>query len=209
MAVRGSGRPAGTGVGQPGRGVLPVNLSRTFRDGLAVAGAGFVFLPWPGGGWANGQGWCSVAGSRGCGVGIAGAPACPASVPTRPLPRGRSLEVAPLFPWVPEGGFPDPFPWGQCTSCAAFQHRVSWNGNAGDWWANARAAGAAESRGPSLGAIAVWRAGGAYGIYGHVGVVVAVASDRFTVAEMNYVGLGVVDQRVASLADPDLLGFIR
>jgi len=37
---------------------------------------------------------------------------------------------------------------------------------------------------------------------------VAVDGDRFTVAEMNYVGLGVVDQRVASLSDPALDGFI-
>jgi hypothetical protein len=122
--------------------------------------------------------------------------------------RVLGTRVVPLFPWVPQGGFPDPFPWGQCTYYAAFQHRVSWNGNAADWWANAKVAGAAESRVPSLGAIAVWRAGGAYGVYGHVGVVVAVASDRFTVAEMNDVGLGVVDQRVDSLSDPDLLGFI-
>ncbi len=117
-------------------------------------------------------------------------------------------EVVPLFPWASPGGFPDPFPWGQCTYYAAFQHRVSWNGNAADWWANARAVGAAESRVPTLGAIAVWRASPATSVYGHVGVVVAVDGDRFTVAEMNYVGLGVVDQRVASLSDPALDGFI-
>jgi hypothetical protein len=65
--------------------------------------------------------------------------------------RVLGSRVVPLFPWVPQGGFPDPFPWGQCTYYAAYQHRVTWNGNAADWWVNARAAGAAESQVPSLG----------------------------------------------------------
>lgn len=115
--------------------------------------------------------------------------------------------TAPLFPWVPPGGFPDRFPPGQCTWYAAFQHRVWWNGNAGEWWDAARAAGAAESAVPTLGAIAVW-AGPGYSTFGHVGVVVATEGSTFTVAEMNYLGEGVVDERVASLSDPSLLGFI-
>lgn len=116
--------------------------------------------------------------------------------------------VTPLFPWVPAHGFPDPFPAGQCTYYAAFQHPVTWNGNATDWWAAAHAAGAAESSAPSLGAIVVWRAGSAYGAYGHVGLVIAVGGDDFTVEEMNFVGVGTIDQRVVSLADPELDGFI-
>ena len=41
-----------------------------------------------------------------------------------------------LFPWVPAGGFPDGFPFGQCTWWAAYNRRVSWRGNAADWLAN-------------------------------------------------------------------------
>jgi hypothetical protein len=117
--------------------------------------------------------------------------------------------VAPLFPWVPARGFPDSFAAGQCTYYAAFQHLVTWNGNATGWWTGARAAGAAESSTPSLGAIAVWRAGPAYGPYGHVGLVIAVGGDAFTVEEMNFVGVGTIDQRVVSLTDSGLDGFIE
>jgi CHAP domain len=113
-----------------------------------------------------------------------------------------------LFPPVPPGGFPDLFPWGQCTYFAAYQHLVTWNGNAADWWANARAAGAAEIGPPSVGAIAVYGAGKGFSVFGHVAIVVASNDQSFTVEEMNFVGLGVIDQRVDSVANPDLLGFI-
>src|ERR1700680_1871159 len=42
-----------------------------------------------------------------------------------------------LFSWVPADGFPDRFPFGQCTWWAAYNRKVTWNGNAADWLAEA------------------------------------------------------------------------
>ena len=116
--------------------------------------------------------------------------------------------VTPLFSSVPSSGYPNSFPAGQCTYYAAWQHRVTWSGNAGDWYANAQAQGAHVTNSPTVGAIAVWRAGPRYSIYGHVGIVIAVAPTSYTVAEMNYRGVGVVDQRVVGWPDSDVEGFI-
>jgi peptidoglycan hydrolase CwlO-like protein len=121
---------------------------------------------------------------------------------------GGGPVLAPLFSWVPPGGYPDPFPFGQCTWWAAYNHRVTWWGNATDWYANAAAQGVPESQTPRVGAIAVWRASPGYSIYGHVAIVVAVNGDgSFVVSEMNYLGLGIIDQRVA-WPDWRLEGFI-
>lgn len=125
---------------------------------------------------------------------------------TKVLSSGDPLK--PLFANVPPGGFPDTFPPGQCTWYAAWEHRVAWTGNAGDWWANARAQGAAESSTPSVGAIAVWRPSQSYSVYGHVGVVVQLGSGGFVVSEMNYVGWDVIDTRWVPSGDPALEGFI-
>lgn len=116
--------------------------------------------------------------------------------------------VTPLFSSVPPNGYPNTFPAGQCTYYAATQHRVTWSGNAADWYANAQAQGARVTNTPTVGAIAVWRAGPRYSVYGHVGIVIAVAPTSYTVAEMNYRGEGVVDQRVVAWPDPDIEGFI-
>src|SRR5439155_3282091 len=35
-----------------------------------------------------------------------------------------SAGATPLFAWVPAGGYPDHFPFGQCTWWAAYNHRV-------------------------------------------------------------------------------------
>src|SRR5689334_11754050 len=78
-----------------------------------------------------------------------------ASVATTP-PVGEQHE---LFPWVPVGGYPNTFPFGQCTWWAAHNHRVTWWGNAGDWLDNARAQGVTTTSAPSVGAIVVYRPG--------------------------------------------------
>jgi surface antigen len=116
--------------------------------------------------------------------------------------------LAPLFPYVPAGGFPDPFPFGQCTWWAAYNYPVTWGGNATDWYGNARAQGVPTSASPSVGAIVVWGAGGGYSVYGHVAIVIALgARGSFEVSEMNYEGLGVIDRRWVSSYD-DIEGFI-
>src|SRR5438094_7722033 len=76
-----------------------------------------------------------------------------ASVAAAPL----AARTAPLFPWVPEGGYADAFPFGECTWWAAYNHPVSWRGNAGEWMANAARLGVATADTPSVGAGVVYR----------------------------------------------------
>ena len=113
-----------------------------------------------------------------------------------------------LFAWVPPGGFPDRFPFGQCTWWAAYNRRVTWGGNAGDWLVNAQAQGVATTDYPSVGAIAVYRRGGDYSSYGHVAIVVAVKPRSYTVSEMNAPRWGEVSTRVVPWPDPQVQGFI-
>lgn len=116
--------------------------------------------------------------------------------------------IAPIFGWVPPGGFYDYFPFGQCTWWAAYNHPVSWSGNATDWYDNAIATGASVSPTPRIGSIAVWRASPGYPTYGHVAIVTGVGGGgSFTVSEMNFVGLGIVDTRTV-YPDWQLEGFI-
>ena len=120
----------------------------------------------------------------------------------------RAAPAASLFSWVPAGGLPDPFPYGQCTWWVAYNRRVSWGGNAADWIANARAQGVATDEVPSVGAIAVYRAGGGYSGYGHVAVVIALEPGAYTVSEMDFTGWGQVSTRSVAWPDTHLEGFI-
>ena len=120
----------------------------------------------------------------------------------------RPASTASLFGWVPSGGYPDRFPYGQCTWWAAYNRQVSWGGNAGDWLANAQALGARTSKQPSPGAIAVYAPGNGYSGYGHVAVVVAVAIGSYSVSEMNFIGWGQVNTRTIPWPDPHVEGFI-
>jgi peptidoglycan DL-endopeptidase CwlO len=114
-----------------------------------------------------------------------------------------------LLPGVPAGGYPDHFPYGQCTYWAALNHRVTWSGNAAQWAANAAAQGIALLAAPAVGAIAVWPPGHGYDAQdGHVAVVTSVSPTSYTVSEMNYLGPGVVDARTIAWPDPRVLGFI-
>jgi hypothetical protein len=113
-----------------------------------------------------------------------------------------------LFAWVPPGGFPDRFPFGQCTWWAAYNRRVTWGGNAGDWLVNAQAQGISTSEYPSVGAIVVYRPGGDYSRYGHVAIVIKVTPSSYTVSEMNAPKWGEVSTRVVRWPDPQVQGFI-
>src|SRR5438094_9514991 len=97
----------------------------------------------------------------------------------------RTAPAKELFAWVPPGGLPDRFPFGQCTWWAAYNRRVTWGGNAGDWLVNAQAQGVATSDYLSTGAIVVYRPGGDYSSYGHVAIVIGVRATSYTVSEMN------------------------
>ena len=115
--------------------------------------------------------------------------------------------AAPLA-WVPEGGFPDRFPFGQCTYWAAYNYPVTWNGDARDWLRNAQAQGIRTADQPSVGAVAVFRPGGLYSDYGHVAIVVAVTRGSYTVSEMDAPHWGEVSTRVVPWPDQDIQGFI-
>ena len=141
----------------------------------------------------------------------AGAPAggVTGGVVAAPLLGAVVRTAAELLTGVPAGGYPDTFPYGQCTYWAALNHRVSWSGNAGEWLANAAAQGVATTDVPSVGAIAVWPPGTGYDArYGHGAVVTAVKPTAYTVSEMNYLGEGIVDARTVPWPDDRVLGFI-
>jgi len=89
-------------------------------------------------------------------------------------------------PWVPNG-------WG----------------NAAEWFPRAQQSGYGTSQSPRVGALAVWGPGvdPPWG-FGHVALVKGVQPDgSFTVSEMNWKGLGVVDTRNVTERS-NLLGFI-
>ncbi len=100
----------------------------------------------------------------------------------------------------------DPFPWGQCTYYVWSRIHVPWRGDAHTWYASAAAAGWSVGKVPRLGAIMVdWESP----VYGHVAVVDAVYADgSWLVSEMNYVGLGIRDQRIVRPGEVPLIGFI-
>src|SRR5207249_11987423 len=127
-----------------------------------------------------------------------------AAVATAP----RDPPTRALFVWVPAGGFPDAFPYGQCTWWVAYNRHVTWGGNAGDWLENAKAQGVATTDYPSVGAIVVYRPGGDYSDYGHVAIVTAATARSYTVSEMNAPVWGRVSTRVIAWPDPQVQGFI-
>jgi hypothetical protein len=166
--------------------------------GIGATGGAFLITPllFFGSGAASAASASPAAGATG---GAVAAPLVGAVVRT----------TATLLPGVPEGGYPDTFPYGQCTYWAALNHRVTWSGNAGEWLANAAAHGVSTAQLPTVGAIAVWPPGTGYDArHGHVAVVTAVAPASYTVSEMNYLGEGVVDARTIPWPDDRVLGFI-
>jgi LysM repeat protein len=100
----------------------------------------------------------------------------------------------------------DPFPWGQCTWYVWTRIHVPWQGNAYTWYQSAIAHGWSVGSTPRLGAIMVsWESP----VYGHVAVVDAVYPDgSWLVSEMNYIGVGVIDQRIVRPGQAPLIGFI-
>jgi len=110
---------------------------------------------------------------------------------------------------APVTGSGGKFPYGYCTWWVAHRRNVPWNGNAYEWWSNARAFGFAEGQVPMAGAIMVQGISWSSPV-GHVSYVESVNADgSFTVSEMNYGGWARVDYRtIKSTAGLDLLGFI-
>ncbi len=120
-------------------------------------------------------------------------------------------DPGPVFPGVPPGGYPTyGYAPGNCTWWVAYNRPVPQDlGDAWQWLGNAAAHGLATSAEPTLGSIVVYGRGGGYSAYGHVALVIGVQPGSFTVSEMNYVGLGVVDERTSLWPDPrHVEGFI-
>ncbi len=83
------------------------------------------------------------------------------------------------------------FVFGDCTWYVATQRKVTWGGNADQWWANAAEAGYLEGQTPEVGSIVVWGPnvpGESWG-YGHVAYVEAVQGTKFEVSEMSFDGV--------------------
>jgi|SRR5215472_9457461 len=119
--------------------------------------------------------------------------------------------LRPLFPDVPSGGYPhDTYTTGNCTWWVAFNRPVPpYLGDAWRWLTNAAAAGMRTSAEPSIAAIVIYRASPGYDVaHGHVAIVMSVGSDSFRVSEMNFVGLGLVDERDSPWPDWHVEGFI-
>jgi len=99
------------------------------------------------------------------------------------------------------------FPVGWCTYYVATWRNVTWTGDAGWWYDNARAQGYPVGSTPRVGAIMVtWES-----YLGHVAYVEAVNADgSWTVSEMNYVAWDVIDWRTIKPGQlgSKLVGFI-
>jgi surface antigen len=139
---------------------------------------------------------------------LVAAPAVIASATASVALAPHGAPAAPPLAAVPPGGFPNHFPFGQCTWWAAHNREVTWNGNAGDWLTSAAALGVPTSAEPSVGAIVVYRPGGHYSRFGHVAIVTATGAGAYTVSEMNAPLWGRVSTRELAWPDPDVLGFI-
>ena len=116
------------------------------------------------------------------------------------------------------------FARGQCTWYAAIKRpdiftftddnktrqNRPFKGDAGEWLGNAAAAGLATGKTPKAGAIIVYARGGDMSAYGHVGIVVSVdrTNRQMVIEDMNYLKRYVVTQRLTSVDDNRVSGYI-
>ena len=121
-----------------------------------------------------------------------------------PEPPPPALVTATLAAAPVPGGAQGNFPRGYCTWYVSTRRNIPWTGNAGAWYAGAKALGFPVGATPEPGAIMVSRESW----IGHVAYVESVDGDSFTISEMNYRGFGVVDQRRVKLGHIPLIGFI-
>ncbi len=97
------------------------------------------------------------------------------------------------------------YPYGWCTYYVATRRFVPANwGNAKNWLSSAKRSGYSTGSQPAVGAIMVTSESG----WGHVAFVESVNGGSITVAEMNYVGWGVVSRRTISTGSDFIRGFV-
>lgn len=138
-----------------------------------------------------------------------------------PGARGRQLPNSapppPQLPPDPSGrpvrqGGPNPggasyniYPEGQCTYYVATRVTIPWNGDAWTWYGSASSWGWVVGSVPRQGAIMVTMEDPDFG---HVAYVEHVYSDgSWLVSEMNYLGEGIIDQRLVRPGAVPLIGF--
>ncbi|MGD0449199.1 MAG: CHAP domain-containing protein [Candidatus Dormibacteria bacterium] len=130
-----------------------------------------------------------------------------ADAPQGSLNPAAFVPTAASTPEVPPSHGGDSFPYGECTYYVATRRSITWGGNAGEWWQNARSS-RPEGEVPVAGAVVVFE-GPDYSYDGHVAFVDSVnANGSFVIEEMNYDGWGAVDERTVQVGDPSIVGFI-
>jgi surface antigen len=129
----------------------------------------------------------------------------PTSSSTLPAAVG-SLGVFTIKVGGSAGPFSPHFPFGQCTYYVATKVNIPWHGDAWTWYGSAEAAGWPVGTTPRPGAVMVtWESRE----FGHVAYVESINPDgSWWVSEMNYVGWGVIDQRLVRPGSVPLIGFI-
>jgi hypothetical protein len=105
----------------------------------------------------------------------------------------------------PGGASYDIFPEGQCTYYVASRITIPWNGDAETWYGSAASQGWVVGSVPRQGAIMVTREDPDFG---HVAYVEHAYRDgSWLVSEMNFLGEGVIDQRLIRPGEVPLIGF--
>ena len=165
--------------------------------------SGGEYLEWMG--WAaNGVATMSTAGLS-CQAPQVTSAAVDASVTENGQPVEQT--TPPGLPDWPSGVW-DSYYAGQCTYWVALHFPTPPGlGNAYQWFGRAAADGLPESQTPVAGGVVVYGPGGGYSEDGHVAFVLQVNADgTFVVSEMNFMGIGIVDERTSTMADVE--GFI-
>jgi surface antigen/LysM repeat protein len=145
--------------------------------------------------------------------GVVAAPPAPKIVPkpkskTAPVPDNSMNDVTSIGSGY--DGVNHFFPKGYCTYYVASQMKITFGGNAKNWLANAAASGYVTGKEPAPHSAVVFT-GSQRTIkkYGHVAYVESVNDDgTITISEMNYDHFNRIDQRILSVNDPSIRGYI-
>lgn len=134
-------------------------------------------------------------------------PEAPKPAATSSGSSSTSSRTAVAKPSVPKAAFvgSNRFAAGQCTAYVASKVKVYWRGNANQWMANAKRAGAVVNQTPSVGAIIQTNESR----YGHVGYIEAVNGSKVTFSEWNYAGPYIRTVRTLDMSDPRVKGIIH
>ncbi len=131
---------------------------------------------------------------------------CPGgSVATPPKAIAKARTVGINYSSIPDVAGSSTFVRGNCTWYVARKMKITFHGNAKDWFANAQRAGYKTGQAPLAGSAVVTSRAGRYG---HVAFVESVnpAKGTIYISEMNYEGLGVKSYR--TIEADSVVGYI-